>query len=79
MIRPVKLGGGISSTTYRIIQEERSVFLEVTAAVIVKKVHMNMCFTEWLSKERCLNLHIKLHNNSFVELDEKRRLENKGG
>jgi hypothetical protein len=37
MIRPVKLGGGISSATYRKIQEERSIFLEVTASVIVQK------------------------------------------
>jgi len=52
----------------------------VTAAVIVKKkVHMSMCFTEWLSKERCLNLQTKLHYISFAELNEKRRLENKGG
>jgi len=46
MIRPVKLGGGISSTTYRVIQEKRSIFLEVTASVIVKKeVYMNVCLT----------------------------------
>jgi hypothetical protein len=49
------------TSVYKVIQEERSVFLEVIASVIVKKnVHKYVSNSEKLPKYSCLSLEIQI-------------------
>ena len=49
-----------SLKTYRVIQEERSVFWEVIVRVVVRiSAHELVYNSEWLPKKSCLNLKIQ--------------------
>jgi hypothetical protein len=51
-----------SLKTYRVIQEEWSVFWEVILRVVVRKSsHLHVCNSEWLPKKSCSNLQIQKH------------------
>jgi hypothetical protein len=45
-------------TVYRVSQEERPLFLEVTVSVIVRKnsSYEHVCNSEWLPRQNFLNL-----------------------
>lgn len=64
------------------IQEERLLLWEVTVLIFFrgkKKVHMNICISEWLLRYRCLNLSFESVRFLYVVLDEELILHKKGG
>jgi hypothetical protein len=53
----------LATSLYRVIEEEMSIFWEVTVSVIGRKKssYEHVCNSEWLPRHSCLNLQIQKH------------------